>query len=229
MITEFGQDIWTVDGENVQVIGFHYPTRMVIVRLTNKKLFIWSPISLSNELKQKIDLLGDVGYIVAPNSLHHIYIQQWQVAYPEAKLIAAPNLAEKRKDIAFDGDLKDAAPKDWNKDIGYVLVEGNVITTEAVFFHQSSLTVLFTDLIQQFPRDWHSGWRRIVAKLDLMAESEPSVPRKFRLAFTKRQIARKSIERILEWPAQKVVMAHGKPIKEDGQAFIKRAFSWLLK
>lgn len=227
MITEFGQDIWTVDGENVQVIGFHYPTRMVVVRLTNNKLFIWSPISLSNELKLEIDQLGEVGYIVAPNSLHHIYIPEWHVAYPEAKLLAAPNLAEKRKDIAFDGNLKDAATNDWNKDIEYVLVEGNVITTEAVFFHHSSRTVLFTDLIQQFPKDWHSGWRRIVAKLDLMTEPQPSVPRKFRLAFTKRQLARRSIEQILEWPAEKVIMAHGTPVKEDGQAFIMRAFNWL--
>lgn len=34
---------------------------------------------------------------------------------------------------------------------------GNLITTEVVFFHVKSGTVLFTDLIQQFPANWFSA------------------------------------------------------------------------
>ena len=55
-----------------------------------------------------------------------------------------------------------------------------------VFFHLKSGTVLFTDLIQQLPASLFSGWRALVAKLDLMVGPEPSVPRKFRVAFTNR-------------------------------------------
>ena len=36
--------------------------------------------------------------------------------------------------------------------------------------------MLFTDLIQLFPPGWFGGWREIVARLDLMTESEPAVP-----------------------------------------------------
>ena len=40
---------------------------------------------------------------------------------------------------------------------------GNAITTEVVFFHARSGTVLFTDLVQQLPAHWFSGWRALVA------------------------------------------------------------------
>ena len=40
-------------------------------------------------------------------------------------------------------------------------------------------------------------------------------------------ISRASLARILSWPAEKVLMAHGTPVAKDGRAFIGRAFRWL--
>lgn len=150
MLRQFGPEIWIADGPHVSVGGFHYGTRMAVIRLA-----------------------------------------------------------------------------EWAGDLDQVLVPGCLITTEAVFFHRKSATVLFTDLIQQFPPGWFSGWRAAVARLDLMTEAEPAVPRKFRIMFTNRRAARDALARILGWPAQKVLMAHGTPVEHDGQAFIGRAFRWL--
>ena len=228
MLTSFGPDIWTASGPDVVAYaGFHYPTLMSVVKLQSGDLFIWSPIPLTDELRASIDALGPVAHIVAPNNLHHLSVPEWKNAYPQAKIYAAPALREKRKDIAFDDDLGDTPPSGWAGEIDQVVVDGNVITTEVVFFHIKSGTVLFTDLIQHFPRGWFSGWRGLVAKLDLMTEPEPAVPRKFRVAFTNRQLARQALTKILSWPASKVLMAHGAPVLSDGQAFLKRAFVWL--
>lgn len=225
----FGHEIWTADGsEVVAVMGFHYPTRMAVIRLPGNDLFVWSPVALTEGLRAEVDALGEVRYLVAPNSLHHLFIADWMRAYPDTRAHAAPRLREKRKDIAFDEDLGSAPIKEWCREIEHVVVEGNAITSEVVFFHRKSGTVIFTDLIQQLPAGWFSGWRALVAKWDLMVSPEPSVPRKFRAAFTNRQAARVSVERILAWPAEKVLMAHGTPVTEDGQAFLRRAFRWLI-
>lgn len=229
MLIPFGQNIWTAEGGNVEVFGFHYPTRMAVIRLSDQSLFIWSPISLNDELKSEIDKLGEISCIVAPNSLHHLSIPEWQSAYPRAKVYAAPDLQEKRKDIVFDEELTDIAQKQWTQDIDQVIMLGNVITKEVIFFHKPSGTTLFVDLLQQFPKDWHSGWRKIVAKLDLMVDPEATVPRKFRLAFTNRKAARVSVKLILTWPTKSIIMAHGTPVKENGAEFLNRAFSWLMK
>ena len=60
-----------------------------------------------------------------------------------------------------------------------------------------------------------------------MVATEPSVPRKFRIAFTDKQAARAAIERVLAWPAENVVMAHGVPVTKGGREFLRRAFAWL--
>jgi hypothetical protein len=87
--------------------------------------------------------------------------------------------------------------------------------------------VLFADLLQQFAPGSLSGWRALVARLDLMMEPEPQVPRKFRAAFIDRTLARAAIQQVLAWPAEQVVMAHAPPVLGDGQAFVARAFGWL--
>jgi hypothetical protein len=223
----FGPEIWLADGPETEVIGFRYPTRMAVIRLAVGDLLVWSPTALSQNLRKELEGLGEIRHLVAPNSLHHLFLSEWQAAYPLAKLYAAPGLRLKRKDIHFDAELDDAPPPHWAADLDQVVMQGNRITTEVVFFHRPSGTVLFTDLIQQFPSGWFRGWRAIIARLDLMTASEPSVPRKFRVAFADRHAARAALRRILEWPSSKVVMAHGHPIEQDGQAFITRAFRWL--
>lgn len=230
MLEEFGPEIWIASGPRVTAaLGFNYPTRMAVIRLADEELFVWSPTALSDELKTEIASLGPVRHLVAPNSLHDLFIASWKQAYPEARLYAAPGLQERRRDLVFDAEIADDATLPWTSQIAHVVMAGNAITTEVVFFHAKSGTVLFTDLLQQFPPRWFSGWRALIAKWDLMLASEPSVPRKFRLAFTDTNAARAAAERLLSWPAEKVLMAHGTLVLADGRAFLRRAFRWLTR
>ena len=228
MLREFGPNIWITDGPTVTAAaGFRYPTRMAIVRLTNGDLVLWSPTALTDDLRAEVETLGVARYLVAPNSLHHTFLGDWQRAYPDATVYAPPRLREKRQDIRFDADFSDGPIAAWAGEIDHAIMWGNRIMTEVVFFHHQSGTAIFTDLIQQFPRGWFTGWRALVARLDLMTAAEPAVPRKFRVAFTDRHAAREALRRILAWPAEKVLIAHGPPITDGGQAFLRRAFRWL--
>lgn len=223
----FGDDIWIAAGPTVESMGFHYPTRMAIIRLADDGLFLLSPVALSDAVRGEIAALGEVRHVVAPNSLHHVFLPEWRSAYPNAHFYAPPGLRERRKDVRFDADLNDAAITAWDGSIEHVLMRGNLITTEAVFFHKTSRTVLFTDLIQNFPRDWFGGVQALIASMDGMTGAEPQVPQKFRAAFVDRKAARAGLERIRAWPAENVIMAHGEPLRGGGSDFIARAFQWL--
>lgn len=228
VLKAFGPEIWIAQGPTVTAAaGFHYPTRMAVIRLSGGGLVIWSPIPLSDDLRAQVGTLGEVRYLVPPNSLHHAFLGEWQKAYPDARVYAPPGLRDKRKDIRFDGDFDETPIADWMEDLDLAIMRGNRITTEVVFFHRKSGTVLFTDLVQQFRPGWFKGWRAVVARLDLMIGAEPAVPRKFRVAFTDRRAARASLQSILAWPAENVLMAHGEPVVRTGREFIRRAFRWL--
>ena len=228
VLTPFGPEIWLADGPTVTAAGgFHYPTRMAVVRLSDGGLFVWSPTALSEDLRAAVAALGEVCHLVPPNALHHVFLGEWQAAWPGARVHAPPGLRQKRPDIRFDDDLGYRPAAAWAGEVDIAVMRGNLITTEAVFFHRESRTVLFTDLIQHFHSGWFRGWRAVVARLDLMEGTGPAVPRKFRLAFADRRAARAALDVILGWPAERLVMAHGDPVTEGARAVIADAFRWL--
>lgn len=229
-IAKFAQNIWLADGGAVNAIaGFHYPTRMAVMRLQGGDLAVWSPIELTAPLLAEVHALGDVAHILAPNTLHHLFVPEWVAAFPAARLYGAPGLAAKRPDLRFDHIFGEQVDLALAHDLEQVVIDEHAITTEVVFFHRVSGTVLFTDLIQHLPKGWFRGWRALVARLDLMTGAEPAVPRKFRMGFKDKARAREAVGRILAWPAKAVVFAHGSPVTLDAPAFLRRAFAWLMK
>ncbi|MFL5285919.1 MAG: DUF4336 domain-containing protein [Rhodopila sp.] len=199
------------------------------MRLGDGGLFVWSPIALTAGLKAEVDALGEPGFVVAPNKLHHLHLAEWKAAYPQAKLIAPPGLRRRRSDLAFDADLMDAPDPDWAGDIDQVLFAGSFAVTEAVFFHRASRTAIFADLIQSLPRDLVKGWRRDLARLGGILEPTYGIPGDWRASFLNRTAARAALARILAWDIERVVIAHGAPAEHDGKAFVRRAFTWLAK
>jgi Domain of unknown function (DUF4336) len=224
-----GSNIWVREGPVVTFLaGFPYPTRMVIVRLSDGGLFVWSPIALSPPLRRAVDVLGPVRYLVSPNLLHHLFLGEWKTAYPEARLYAPPGLRRRRRDLVFDAELGDSPEPAWARDLDQVAVRGSFAMTEIVFFHRPSRTAIFADLIQNFPRDWFKGWRGVVARLDGIVAPTPGPPREWRASFINRRAARAALTRILAWPIERVVIAHGDPPAGDGAAFVRGAFRWLI-
>lgn len=226
-LCEFGPGIWISEGPVISFLGFRYPTRMAVIRLSQGGLFVWSPVALSSALKVEIDALGPVQCIISPNRLHHLYLSEWKFAYPSARLFASPGLRTKRKDLNFDGDLSDSPADEWVADIDQRMILGSFLT-EVVFFHRESRTALFTDLVQNFPPDWFKGWRAILARLDGICAPNPGAPREWRVSFFNRRAARASLHAVLCWPIERVLMAHGDPVRAGGLAFVRRAFGWLL-
>ena len=66
-----GEDIWLVDGAELEFLGFwRLPIRMVVVRM-GTQLWAHSPVALDQEMVRRIDALGELRHIVAPNDYHH--------------------------------------------------------------------------------------------------------------------------------------------------------------
>jgi len=226
-LTPIGYRIWIVDGPVTFFEGFAYPTRMAVIRLNNGDLFVWSPIALTSVLKEQIDGLGRVKHIVSPNKLHHLSIREWQMAFPQSLVYASPGLIRKRRDICFHAELGDRPELAWTGELDQVAMRGSFVMTEIVFYHQASRTALFADLIENFPPDWFKGWRSLLAKFLGIVQPNSSAPREWRMTFWNRNATRAALARILAWPAERVIMAHGEIVRSDGAEFISRSFRWL--
>jgi hypothetical protein len=228
-LNSFGPDIWVAEGPVVSFFGFPYTTRMVVIRLRSGSLFVWSPVALTPELKAEVEALGPVTHLVSPNKIHYLFLASWKDAYPQARIYALDELRKRKTALPIEALIDDAPNPEWAEDIDQVVVRGSFAMSEAVFFHRKSRTAIFADLIENFPPDWFKGWKGILARLDGIVSPHPGAPREWRASFRNRKLARAALDRILAWSPEKVIMAHGIVVRNDGVGFIRRAFGWLLK
>jgi len=150
MLTEVAPDIWIADGPSVPFFGFKYPTRMTVVRLSDKSLWVWSPIQLSEELRAAIVEQGSVRFLVSPNKIHHLHLSQWAQAWAKARLYASPDLARRRRDLSFYAELGEVPDPAWRNDIDQVIMRGSFAMDEVVLFHVGSRTAIVADLVQRW-------------------------------------------------------------------------------
>jgi hypothetical protein len=102
------------------------------------------------DLRNEVDSLGSVRHLVSPNKLHHLYLQEWKAAYPEAQLWGPQSTIEKLPDIKFREALVDSPPAEWLTDIDQAWFRGSFAMDEIVFLHRPSATAIIADLIQTF-------------------------------------------------------------------------------
>ena len=222
-----GDRIWIADGPTVSFYGFPYPTRMAIVRLDDGDLWVWSPVGLSNELAGEIEALGNVGHLVSPNKIHHLFLGECAKSWPGAKIYASPGLKKKRPDLDFTAELDEDPPQAWEGQIDQVVFRGSLFMDEVVFFHRASSTCLVCDLIQRHDPAHQTGWKGWLMRLDGLVGTDGSTPREWRASFIDRSRARKALEQVLAWNPERLVIAHGEWAPSNGEEVIRKALSWL--
>ncbi len=230
-IESIGNSIWLFEGEIVNFYGFPYPTRSIVIQLQNNDLWIWSPITLTQNLKDEISKLGRVRYLVSPNKIHHLYLQEWQNAYPDAALWGPETTIRKRKDLHFQEPLTDIPPPEWGNEIDQAWFRGSPALDEIVFFHRSSKTVIIADMSEnlsdEFLHTYWGKWTRLIAKACKITVGYGYAPLELRLTWFNRKPARKALAKLLAWNPEKVIMAHGEWQRENGRDYLECAFAWL--
>jgi Domain of unknown function (DUF4336) len=231
-----GEGLWMADGPIVRMaylgLSFPFPTRMVVARLANGDLFLWSPTQPDSRLLAEIDALGPVRHLVSPNKFHYAHIAAWKRSYPEATTWASPGVRERaasqRLDVYFEADLGDLPEEAWRGDLDQLAFRGSRLLEEVVFFHRRTRTLILADLIENFEAAKLGGTWRWLLRLAGAADPDGKAPIDLRLTFLGgKDAARASFERMLSWGPEKVIMAHGRPYERDGAAELRRAFRWL--
>jgi hypothetical protein len=101
-LTEYvpGQ-IWLLEYP-VRFAGMELFGRTTIIRLENGELIVHDPCVVIENIKDQKNDLGVVKYIIAPGTYHHLYVVEFQEAYPDAETFLCPGLESKRPDLNFD-------------------------------------------------------------------------------------------------------------------------------
>ena len=126
--------------------------------------------------------------------------------YPDATLWAAPGLSRKRKDINFDAILTEKNPE-WGNSIEFQLIAGVPLLNEVVFFHSPSRSLICSDILFNI----HEGTNFLVrAAWKLFGVWKRFGQDRFwRFMVKDKEMVTKSINSMLSWKFERVIMAHG--------------------
>ncbi len=198
---------------------------MTVIRLADGNLFLHSPSPLSSELVAELEALGRVKCIVAPNKIHHLFVSDYAIAFPDAERYAAPGLEKKRANLDFHHVLGPTPPEAWAGQLEQVCPQGADYVSEVVFFHPASRTLLVTDLVFNVQHT-ESTWTKIWLKLN-GAYQRFGPSRMFRALIRDRQAARRSLDQILQWDFDRVIVTHGIVLQQSGKRMVRAAYDWL--
>jgi hypothetical protein len=199
---------------------------MSVVRLGGGRLWLHSPVALDPDLRAQLDSIGRVSFAVAPNRLHHLYAGGVVEAYPAARLWVAPGLERKRPDLVIAGVLSDHAPEEWREEIDQVFSRGRPLENEVAFLHRASRTLMLCDLAFNFGPSAAAPTRWLMKLLRSYGRLGPT--KLDRLIVRDSTAARESLERILEWDFDRVIVAHGDVVESGGKEMLRDGYSWLL-
>lgn len=222
MLRELDTSLW-VEQVPLRFLGLQLGRNMVVIRLGDGGLLVQCPAPLSDELRAALDELGPVRFVMPASALHgHLFMEQYQDAYPHIELFAAPGLAKRRPDLSFAGELGAEPDPRWVAQLDQALFRGHKLFPEVVVLHRPTGTLLVGDFAwhvtprMSAPARLWAGWRQGV-------RPTPG----FRLAVRDRDAARASLERILAWDFDRIVPGHGEVVETGGRAALVQGYAWL--
>ena len=223
---QLAEDLFVVE-RPLRFFGLPVGTRMTIVRLRDGSLLLHSPVALDDALRAELLRLGPPRHAIAPNRFHHLFIGDYRRAFPQIRLYAAPGLPEKRRDLSFDAVLSDEPPPEWAGQLDQEHFKGFPVMSEVAFCHRQSRTLVTSDLAFNLGPEAPLVARAAFRLVGGYGRLGPSLVEK--ILIRDRASARGSLERILGWDFDRVVVAHGTVLETGGREALRAGYRWLLE
>lgn len=202
-------------------------TRMTVVRLRDGALWVHSPITPTPELLAALKAIGTVRFVVAPNKAHHLFFLPFMEAFPHATGVVARGLAEKRPALKDYAVLDTPAATQWAPDLQATFIEGLPVLNETIWFHDSSGTLILTDLLFCLGPD-NSVLTRVLARL-LGVYGRLGMSRTMKAMVRDKAALADSVSELLCLDVRRIVLAHDQVIEAAATQSLEQAFRWLAR
>ncbi|KAF1970850.1 hypothetical protein BU23DRAFT_590963 [Bimuria novae-zelandiae CBS 107.79] len=222
--------------------------RGTIVRLQNGSLAVFSPVALTEDVKQKVAELGEVKYIAALDIEHHIFLGPWHAAYPNAAVMGPEGLPEKRKKqnnepVPFAHVFSKSNPvtsidADFDREFDYEFVPAHA-NKELVFIHKPTRTLIEADFlfnypsIEQYSKTNDNPQSGLLTKLfGYFTKTQGTAQKRFvwyAMSASDRAGFARSASKINEWDFDRIIPCHGDVIESGGKGIYQRIMEWHLE
>jgi hypothetical protein len=206
-------------------MGLPLGRQLVVVRLPGGGLWVHSPVPMTPVLRGELAALGEVRHVVGPNLWHDECLREFQAEHPAALFHAAPGLAAIKRDVRFGAELSDAPHPDWAGLLEQHGVVGMPKMNEVVFLHPASRSLIIADLAFNLGPEgpWWFGW--LMRAYGAWNRFGPTPLEKWLMR--DKAAVRASLDLILEWDFDRIIVGHGHNIEAGGKEVFRRAYAFL--
>jgi hypothetical protein len=229
MLKPIAKDIWGHEADIKLPLGMRMPGRATIMRVNDDggELAIYSPLPIDDDMGKKIDALGDVRYLIAPNMVHWMYLGGAKKRYPKAKVFGPPGLEKKLKgSVDFEALPSSGHIKEVGDTLRFVLVEGSPKMNEHLILHQPSGSLVVGDLLFNI-HECDSFGMRIFLRFLSRAWKKPAQTSFWKFLTKDHSATARTIQDVLTWDFERVVVAHGRVIEDDAREVSRRCLTWM--
>lgn len=220
---EIGPGIWGVD-RKARFVGVTLPSRSTAIAVGAGRLLLISPPA---DACPEIDRLGAVSAIVAPSSFHYLSAESWLHRSPAAELFVAPELACRVPGLPPAVELTAEVTPPWHAHLSFVVLGPHRGISEVLFFHPASRTLILTDLASNLvamPR----AYERVACRLSGMPFGFGPSRNARRLLLRDEPRVRQTLRTVVQWPFERIVMAHGAIVERKADEVFGSAFARYL-
>ncbi|MCK1623069.1 SDR family oxidoreductase [Bradyrhizobium sp. 147] len=231
-LTRETDDIWIADDVPISAAGLRLPVRMTVIRLSNGDLVLHSPVRYSPALRNELERLGSIKYLVAPNVAHWMFLPAWQRHLSQTLTFTARGLSARKQvreaGLRVDRELGDTTPGEWAAELQTISVHAPMFS-EVEIFDKRSRTLILTDLVQNLDSHDLSASNQAAANLLGIAKPDGKAPIYLRLLLRLGgHSVQAAAERLVRLAPERVIFAHGDWFKADAAVRLRRSLRWLV-
>jgi len=203
----------------LRAFGIDFRRCVTLLRLADGRVVIHSSAPFTAEDVAAIRRFGVPSWLVEATLMHDTFAQPVRAVFPDLPYLAPEGFA---KLSGVPSRSLDSPPSDWAGQIEVLKIEGLRKNNEHAFYHRASRTLVLADLLFHFPVD-SRGWPRFFARHMMRLPRLSGISAFFRLMIRDREAFALSMEKMLEWNFEQIVVGHGEPIQNDAKRIITQA------
>lgn len=202
----------------LKMLGANLRRNVSVIRLASGKLIIHSTGPFSTDDVAEIAGMGEPVWLIDTLLRHDTFTEKGRAAFPNARYLAPAGFPLPCEPLL-------PPPAEWQEEIAIASVDGAPDFGEVVMLHRPSRTLIVADLLFHFEND-ESWWTKLLlAAATVGGHFQPGMTKPFKAAIKNSAAFRASIDNVLAWDFDRIIVGHGVPIESGGREKLKRVCS----
>ncbi len=213
------ENLWTLH-YRLPLLGDYLGRNVTVLRLCSGDLIIHSTGPFTPEEVAAIHAVGRPAYLVEAYNKHDTFSEAGRRAFPDVPYLAPAGFSEV---TGFPTALLDPPPAAWAGEVDVLELDGKPKDPEFVMLHRASGTLIVADLLFNVTKEAPFG-PRLFGSLAVHSHGhEPGLPRPETFSIADKAAFRASLDTVLGWDFDRIIVAHGEPIETGGKAKLAAA------